>query len=218
MNLQKSRALAYGTWDISTAIMNTPYYDTATILGFQIKGTIRESASWTKITATIRSQAQEAYYRILALDKRIQYVHEYFFARAWYVSQIYPPPDLCVRQLNTTISWFVWRGDIFRVPLSTLYRPKEYGGWNLTHLYARSHELILYRMRQQVLKSGTITAEWMRSWGLNEQGTNPPLRNNIPAHLEYLRRFAVDSAYVDKQGIMNPSVHTREEYTTPCTT
>ena len=42
-------------------------------------------------------------------------------------------------------------GHIFRVPLSTLCQPKEDGGWNLTRLYARSHELLLYRMRQQIM-------------------------------------------------------------------
>jgi len=71
-------------------------------------------------------------------------------ACAWYVSQIYPPPDVRVRQLNTTISWFVCKGDIFRLPLSTLYRPKE-GGWDLTNLPTKGHALLLYRMRQQVM-------------------------------------------------------------------
>lgn len=118
------------------------------------------------------------------------------------VSQIYPQPDVCVRQLNTTISWFVRKGDIFRVPLSTLYRPKEDGGWNLTNLSAKSHALLLYRMRQQILKSAKITTSWMRTWGLNEQGTNPPFRDIIPANLEYLRCFVVDSDSVDKQGTM----------------
>jgi len=55
-------------------------------------------------------------------------------ARAWYVSQIYPPPDECVGQPNTTISWFLWKDDIFLVSLSTLYRPKKEGGWDLPNL------------------------------------------------------------------------------------
>jgi len=155
VNIQKSRAIAFGLWDKSIEIMNIPYHDTATILGFQIKNTVGESAlaSWTKTTTNLRAQAQEAYCRMLTLDKRIQFVHEYLMARAWYVSQIYPPPDVCVRQLNTTISWFLWKGDIFRVPLSTMYRPKEEGGWDLTNLPAKSHALLLYRMRQQLMKT-----------------------------------------------------------------
>jgi len=79
VNIQKSRAIAFGTWDKSIEIMNIPYHDIATILGFQIKNTVGESAlaSWTKTTVKIRQQAQEAYCRTLTLDKRIEFVHEY---------------------------------------------------------------------------------------------------------------------------------------------
>ena len=119
-------------------------------------------------------------------------------AWAWYASQIYPQPDLCVRQLNTTVSWFLWKGDKFLVPLSTLYRLKEEGGWDLTNLPAKSHAFLLYRMRQQVMKQGTVTSAWLRTWGLNVKGANPPFRDIIPENLEYLRRFAMVSVYVGR--------------------
>jgi len=92
VNIRKSRTIAFGTWDKSIEIMNIPYHDPATILGFQIKNTVRESAlaSWTKTTAKIRAQAQEAYCRMLTLDRRIQFAHEYLTTRAWYMPQIYP--------------------------------------------------------------------------------------------------------------------------------
>ena len=35
------------------------------------------------------------------------------------------------------------------------------------------------------------------------KGVNPPLRDVIPANFEYLRRFAMDSAYMDEQGLMD---------------
>jgi len=78
LNIQKSRAIAFGTWDKSIEIMNIPNHDTETILGFQIRNTVGESAlaSWTKTTEKIRTQAQETYCRMLTLDKRIQFSHE----------------------------------------------------------------------------------------------------------------------------------------------
>ena len=79
----------------------------------------------------IRAQARDAYNRELNLDNRIQYVHDYLMAKVWYVAQIFPPPDDCVRKLNTSVSWFIWKGDIFRVPLPTLQRRKEEVGWGL---------------------------------------------------------------------------------------
>ena len=126
------------------------------------------------------------------------------------------PTNVCVRQLNTTISWFVWKGDIFRVPLSTLYRSKGEGGWDLTDLPAKSHVLFLYR-KQQVMKQCKITSAWMRTWGLNVKGANPLLRDIIPENLEYLRRFAMYSAYVDEQGFMESKrTYKRRAYNTLC--
>jgi len=46
------------------------------------------------------------------------------------------------------------------------------------------------------MMQGTITSAWMRTWGLNVKGANPPFRDVIPENLEYLRR------YVDEQGPM----------------
>ena len=158
--------------------------------------------SWTITTARIRAQAQDAYCRDLSLDQSIQYVHDYLIARLWYVAQIHPPTDECVRQLNTTISWYYVRveREIFRVPLSTLQRGKGKGGWDLIHITAKSCALLLYRLRQQGLRSGTLTAEWLRSWGLMAQNKNPPYRDRITATLEYLRRYAVDVTFVTQHG------------------
>jgi hypothetical protein len=202
VNFQKSRAIAIGTWDTSHTVMNIPYYDTATILEFKIKSIVRESvlAGWTKTIAIIKTQAQENYCRTMTLDMRIKYVHEYLMARAWYIAQIYPPPEAYVRQMNTTISWFIWKGDIFCVPLSTLYRREEQGGWDLINFFAKIQAFFLYRMRQNMMEGRTITWAWLRTWSLSAKGTNPPFRDVIPEGLGYLRCFAMDSAYIEEQG------------------
>jgi hypothetical protein len=205
VNFQKSRAIAIGTWDTSHTVMNIPYHDTAIILGFKIKSAVRESvlASWKKTIAIIQTQAQENYCRTMTLDMRIKYVHEYLMARAWYIAQIYPQPETYVRQINTIISWFIWKGDIFRVPLSTLYRHKEQRGWDFINFSAKSQALFLYRVRQNMLKRRTITWAWLRTWGLNAKGINPPFRDVIPEGLGYLRCFAMDSAYIEEQRTVN---------------
>jgi len=63
VSIQKSRAIALGAWDKSIEIMNIPCHDTATILRFQIKNTVGESALaiWTKTNAKIRAHGEEAY-------------------------------------------------------------------------------------------------------------------------------------------------------------
>jgi hypothetical protein len=91
VNIEKSKAIAFGTWDTSTKITDIPYHTETTILGFLITATVRESAQkcWSRATALIRAQAKDAYYRELTLD----YIHEYLLAKVWYLTQFYPPPE-----------------------------------------------------------------------------------------------------------------------------
>jgi len=119
--------------------MDIPYYNEIRILGFHFTNTVNDTArrSWSILTDRIGAQARDAYARELSLDRRIQFVHDYLLAKVWYVAQIFPPPDECIRILNTSISCFVWKGAIFRVPLSTLQRRKDEGGWDLIHLRAK---------------------------------------------------------------------------------
>jgi len=74
--------------------MDIPYHGEAKILGFHITSKVQESThkSWTITMERIRAQAQDAYYRGLSLDKRINYVHDYLMASVWNLAQIYPPP------------------------------------------------------------------------------------------------------------------------------
>jgi len=182
--------------------VDIPYHGEANILSFHKTSKVQDSVHkrWTITTARIRAQAEDEYCRDLSLVKRIQYVYDYLMARVWYLAQTYPPPDECVRQLNTTISWYVWREEIFRMPLSTLQRRKGKGGCDLIHTTAKSFALFLYRLRQQGLRSGTLTAEWLRSWGLMAQNKYPPYRGRIPSTFEYIRRYVVDVSYVTQQG------------------
>jgi hypothetical protein len=107
------------------------------------------------------------------------------------VTQICVPPDDCVR--NGT-----YEEGTFRVPLSTLQRRKEEG---VGPCYGEeSGALFLYRMRTKIRRTGMITAEWLRKRNLISQYENPPFRDRLPAVLEYLRQYAVESAYVTPQG------------------
>jgi hypothetical protein len=107
-----------------------------------------------------------------------------------------PAPDECIRMLNTSISWFLWKGAIFRMPLSTLECSKDEGGWDLIHLNAKRLALLLHRTWQQSQKPETFTEAWLNSWCITDQRPNPPHRGGIPAALDYLRRIHTEYAYV----------------------
>jgi hypothetical protein len=182
--------------------MDIPYHTETKILGFHITSTANGSAikSWSTMTNRVRAQARDAYNRELSLDKKIHYVHDYLMAKVWHVAQIFPPPEDCVSKLNTFTSWFLGKGDIFSVLLSTLQNRKEEGGWGLINVQAKCLKLFLYLMQIQSQRDGTLSAEWIREWSLSEQSTKPPFRERIPTALGYLRRYDIESAYVAPQG------------------
>ena len=138
--------------------------------------------------------------RTLSPDQRVLYVHNYLLAKAWNTTQILPLPSDCIRQLNTAMSWYVWKSDTFRVPLSTLYRRKEHGGLALTHAEAKCRALLLYRLQTLSQNARTTTAQWLKKWNLLQPSKNPPNRERIPATLDYLRILETDSAYIVPQG------------------
>jgi hypothetical protein len=112
VNMQKSRAIVLGTWDTSLPVMDIPYSDEAKILFFITQTTVKATTRncWALTTVRVHAQAQAEYLRAVTFDNRIKYIHEYLLARVWYMTQTFLPPEECVRQLNTTISWFLWKG------------------------------------------------------------------------------------------------------------
>ena len=85
-------------------------------------------------------------------------------------------------RLNTAITWFIWKGATFRVPLSTLQRSKDDGGWDMIHLKAKCLALLLHRTRIQSQDPETFTAAWLEKWNITERSPNPPHRGGAPSN------------------------------------
>jgi hypothetical protein len=181
--------------------MGIPYCDWVTILGVTLLNTIRTSAvaSWTRLTPFIRTQAQQAYSRDLNLAQRIMYAQVYMLAKLWCTAQILQPPRECLRQIVSATSWYIWQGAIFLVPLSTVQRRKEEGGWGLTEVDAKCHALLITRLWLQGQREGTMMAAWQRYWQMHESGRNPPDVRRIPQTLGYLRTCVQGIAYLEPQ-------------------
>jgi len=152
-------------------------------------------------TARIRAQVQDAYFRDPSQSNTLKYVHDYLLAKAWYMAQIFPPSDESVRQLNTTICWFIWERDIFKVPIFPLQKEKEKGGWNLLNFASKCLALFLNRMRMQGMRTETVTADCLRNWNIQTQGKTPSFKERTLVAQEYLQYFETESAYVPQQGL-----------------
>jgi hypothetical protein len=137
------------------------------------------------------------------------YSQVYVLAKLWYTAQILQPPREYLRQILSAISWHILQNAIFRVPLSTLQRRKEEGGWGLTEVDAKCHALLITRLWLQGQREGTMMAAWQRYWQMHESGRNPPNVRRIPQTLGYLRTHAEGTANLEPQRQEHPG-HSEE--------
>jgi hypothetical protein len=147
VNVAKSKAMAEGMWDTNINVLYIPYFAEMKILGLRFTTSFDQATAenWDTVTGQIQAKTRDMYYRELGLAGKIQYIHCYILATAWYTAQIFRIPESNVRQINSIIAWFIWRGEIFRVPLSTLRRAKRHDGWGLVDLAAKCRALYLCR-------------------------------------------------------------------------
>jgi hypothetical protein len=150
------------------------------LLGTRFSTSVRQTAivSWTHITGKIRAQAQAEYHRDLRLHQRIQCVNTFLMAKSWYTPQILPHPVDNIRQIKSAISRYIWFGEIFRIPLPTLYKAKDQGGWGLHHLEAKCRNMLLFRLHVMKRKAEYPTTCWMGKWWLLQPSTNPQQEQN----------------------------------------
>jgi hypothetical protein len=135
LNPQKSKAIATGGWNTTTTIRGIGYYQSATILGVTLWGTTRQTMddTWARITGKFRIQAKKTYDRDTCLAHRMRYVNAHLLSKLWYIAQILPAPRTYTQRITAAIAWYIWKGAVFKVPITTLQRPKSMGGWEMTH-------------------------------------------------------------------------------------
>jgi hypothetical protein len=124
----------------------------------------------------------------------------FVLSKIWYTAQIFPASKEYERQLFTEISWYMWRGAIWRVPLSTLRRTEE-GGLNLIDIAAKCRALFLTRCWAQGERAGSLTVAWLNiRTSLSPRTNSPHTRTRaIPVTVEYLRIYYLELAYMEPQ-------------------
>ena len=85
-------------------------------------------------------------------------------------------------------------------PAIHITEDKEGRRLGLIHPAAKCMALLFHRMREQGKKKGTVTADWMKRWGLQEQAENPPYAGRTPTTLAYLHQYDIESAYLAPRG------------------
>ena len=172
--------------------LGDPY---VTILGVTFWDKIEQTMkdSWARLTGKVRAQAKRAYTRGPCLATRMRYVNTFSCPKSGILRKSCRSQT---KQLTTTITWYIWRGTVFRVPVSTLQRPKQMGNWEMLDNEAKCTTLLLYRMYLQGQRNGSVTAACLQFWNLTGRQANPPHATKFPTKLAYLYVFAVNMAYI----------------------
>jgi hypothetical protein len=161
--------------------------------GSTVDATVQDS--WTKVTNAVRAQARTSYACNFCPAHRVQYVQTYLLAKIWYMAQVLPPPTRHIQQLTSICTWFIWKCTTFRVPTTTIQRPKEQVGWALPDMALKCRALLLgimWTLAAQV----PATAAFLRKWNINDAVENLPHISKIPSKLVHVRQYALDMAYV----------------------
>jgi len=130
----------------------------------------------------------------------VRYVHTYLLANICYTAQIFPAPSRYIRQIITAVTRYIWKGAIFRVPVSTLQRQKNMGEWELVDIDTKCRVLLLCRMPLRSRRVGTATVSWFQTWNLTRPHTNSPHSTRTPNTLAYTHIYAIDMAYINPPG------------------
>lgn len=198
INTHKSRALAIGGWDTTRKIMDIPYHTEIKNLGFKFtnKINIANKETWCNIITQVRAAAQDAYYRELSLDMRIQYFHNYLLVRIWFAAQIFPIPTGGIRRLNTVISWFLFGGVRYFEFLSPHCNAGETLEGATVNIWAKSRSLFIHCLQAQGQRGGALTAACLMKWDVLSGIENPPYPGMIPMAIG---DYIADAAYIQRR-------------------
>ena len=182
LNSRKSKTLAVGSWCTQETFLGIAYHTHVTILGVTFWGTIEQTMrdSWTQLRGQVRAQAKRAYTRGPCLTARMRYDNIFLLSKIWYTVQILQAPNIYT-QKTTAITWYTWRGTVFRVHVSTYHEQNKWGDWRC-QILRRSARRFTYA----VCTCKANGMERLQTWNLTGRQSNPPHATKFPTKLAYL--------------------------------
>ena len=216
LNITKSSILPIGTWTDMPILAPLKTVQENKILGiyFTNKWEQTVQANWSKLVNKIKLKSQNLYTVTNDLYSRVLIIHVYLLSQLWYVSQVIPISKEHARQIQCVINWFLWKGDIFRVPVSTAIRSKADGGLGLVHVYTKCTALFLSRTHKIAENLDSFTRHWLMECQQYADINNPPNTYNIPRNLQYIRLYIHEWSYISTLLDINPKHLTRQVYET----
>jgi hypothetical protein len=101
---------------------------------------------------------------VVSLSHRIFYVQANLLATIRHTALIFPIPHQCAQQIIVVVVWYIWRGSIIRVIMSTLQRRKEEGWWGMIDVAIKCRALLFARMWARSYRKGCAPSELLQYW------------------------------------------------------
>lgn len=168
--------------------------------------------NWGPVVNKIKAYAKELYCRDLSLIHRIWTVQTYLLSQCWYLAQVLPLPTTYARQIICAISWYIWQGNIFRVPINTLYLQPTDGGLGLVNVIIKCQALFLGRGRKIQMQQRSFSSAWLQHWSTVADLRNPPDLRIVPPSLKYLRTYLQEWCYLTEAQLVPEGQLTRRIY------
>jgi hypothetical protein len=155
--------LPIGRWDATQDIGELRYKEYTKILGIYFGTTIGKTIdnSWQEKAQKIRHCMKDCTTRKLDINQRLRICNTWYLSKIRYAAQIIPITDNYVQKITTSILTYIWRGWIFRVPASTLYKRPIDGGIGMPDIRAKCNMLLITRLTKQREKTDIVTAYWL---------------------------------------------------------
>lgn len=138
------------------------------------------------------------------IQQRISISNVYHLYKILYTAQIIPIPEDKAQQITKTIHQYICKGNIFRVPVSTLHKQKHEGGLAMINIREKCRTLFITRITKQCQQKENITAKWIRQHAHFVQHNNTPQWVSLPKVIEYLRIYFQERAYIGTKRTEEP--------------
>ncbi|KAJ4430752.1 hypothetical protein ANN_19343 [Periplaneta americana] len=127
LNTQKSFLIPLGSWPDGLTFNEITTVRQAKMLGMTVCNSFEEMVeiNWTKTTALTRVTLFQQIHRNLNLFERVWHVNIFCLSKLWYLAQILPLPVKYATVLERAVSFYIWKGYLYKLKKAQLVLPKD---------------------------------------------------------------------------------------------
>lgn len=166
INESKTKILWLGDHPPTVHDCRYPFSTEIKILGMICTRSIIQTldANWSLLVNKIRTLFVLLSTKNVNLLQKVTIVNVFALAKLWYLSQILPMPRQYCAQILKYTGWFLWKGHLFRVPISQLTLPPTRGGLGLVSVSLKARSLLFKTLIHTLTQTTNNTVLLKTAW------------------------------------------------------